>query len=363
MDSGERLAWGLLSTGAGDNHQVEQLALALGYRTELKPLSFRQLKHLPNWLLGASLVTLRGSAVAALQPPWPDVVVSAGRKVAPVARWIRRRSGGRTILVQLGRPRAALSAFDLVVTTPQYGMPADPKVLANTLPFQRPTRAEPEILEAWREKFAALPRPWIGLLVGGETWPLRFGASMARQLAREASAAATARGGSLLVASSPRTGVAQTAALFEAIDAPSYCSDFHAHEAGCYASILALADAFIVTADSISMLAEASRSGRPLEIYPLERRGGPWVWLADRWRVGGPGDGRVAHMLARLARKGLLVPPRNVRRVADELVARGAAVPFSAERLPAAGNAGLFHGEMEATISRVRELVERLPPR
>jgi len=352
------LAWGLLGARAGDNRQVEQLVEALGYPHELQRLSFGPLNHLPNFIVGASFATVRRRESASLQPPWPDVVVSAGQRAVPVACWIRKRSGGRSRLVQLGRPRAALSAFDLVVTTPQYGLPADARVLANTLPFQRPTSPDPKLLETWRDAFAALPRPWIALLVGGETWPLRFSARVATELGRRASAAAAARGGSLLVTTSPRTGAAETEALLRALDGPSFRNDWRSDRPGCYASILALADAFIVTADSISMLAEVSRSGKPVEIYPLERRGGPWVWLADRWSVGTPEPGTVSAMLAILARAGILTPPRDLRRVASALIACGAAVPFSAETAPQPGNSGLLRSEMDNTVARIRELVE-----
>jgi hypothetical protein len=44
--------------------------------------------------------------------------------------------------------------------------------------------------------------------------------------------------------------------------------------------------------------------------------------------------------------------------VADELIARGAAVPFSVDKVPEFGTLGLFRGEMENTVARIRELVE-----
>ena len=52
----------------------------------------------------------RSAGSAPLAPPWPDVLIASGRRSAPVARWIRRQSGGRTRLVQLGRPGGAVRA-------------------------------------------------------------------------------------------------------------------------------------------------------------------------------------------------------------------------------------------------------------
>src|SRR5581483_6461257 len=118
-----------------------------------------------------------------LAPPWPDLVISAGRRNEPVARWIRARAGGRTRLVHLGRPWADPRRFDLVVTTPQYRVPA----LANVIEIEAPLhRVSPERLaEAaarWQPAFAALPRPRIAVLVGGDSPPYRFDAALAREL-------------------------------------------------------------------------------------------------------------------------------------------------------------------------------------
>lgn len=352
------LAWGLLGEKPGDNRQVEQLVEALGYDHEIKHLSFRSLQHLPNFLLGATQITVQSHGSAAVQPPWPDVIVAAGRRTVPVARAIRARSGGRTRLVHLGRPRASLDRFDLVVTTPQYGLPNHPKVVENTLPFQRPNAPSDEILEHWQAEFSALPRPWIGVLVGGDSWPLRLTPAAAAELGARASEAAAARGGSLLVTTSPRTGADQTAALFRALRAPAFRNDWHSDRPGCYPSILALADSFVVTADSISMLAEACRTGRPVEIAPLERRPGPWGWLADHWSARGEARGPLSAMVGALARSGVLTPPRNVRRIADELIARGDVVAFDPGRAPEPTGAGSFRGEMEDTVSRIHALVD-----
>ncbi len=355
------LAWGLLSDKPGDNRQVEQLVEALGYDYEIKHFTFRPLQHLPNPMLGATEITVQSRGSAVLQAPWPDVVVSAGRRTAPVARAIRERSGGRSRLVHLGRPRASLDAFDLVVTTPQYGLPAHPHLVENTLPFQRPNPPDAATLEHWREEFESLPRPWIGVLVGGDSFPLRLTPEGAARLGEQVSEAALARGGSLLVTTSPRTGADQTAALFRALRAPSLRNDWHSDRPGCYPSILALADSFIVTADSVSMLAEACRTERPVEIAPLEHRSGPWGWLAERWTARGEVGGPVSALVHALARTGLLVPPRNVQRIADELIARGDVVPFDPTTPPAPAGSGSFRGEMEDTVSRIHALVDAAP--
>ncbi|MFC2972981.1 ELM1/GtrOC1 family putative glycosyltransferase [Azotobacter bryophylli] len=242
--------WILQGKHAGDNAQLVNLAQSLGWPYELK--RYR-------------------SGIKDLSAPWPDLVISAGCRTAPLAREIRRRSGERTRLVVLGRPRSRLSGFDLVVTTPQYGLPLRGNVMDLPGPFISTPSLTAEELETWKQRFAHLPRPWIALLVGGKSTPYQFDTRTARILGLEASAAARARGGSLLISTSPRTGRRQADALIAALDAPSLSFRFGSGEDNPHQALLALADAFIVTGESVSMLTEACMTGKPAAMFPLPK--------------------------------------------------------------------------------------------
>lgn len=247
--------WVLQGKHAGDNEQLINIAEALGWPYEIKRP-------------GVNAKTA-GDSSPELAPPWPDLVLSAGRCTASVARWIKRRSKGRSRLVVLGRPRAPLAYFDRVVTTPQYGLPLRENVIDLPTPFIGDHPLDDEILETWRQRFSHLPRPWIALLVGGSSIPYELDAQTAAALGREASAAVKARGGSLLVSTSPRTTITATDALLAAIDTPVWSYRFGSSDENPYRALLALADAFIVTGESVSMLTEACMTGRPVAVFPL----------------------------------------------------------------------------------------------
>ena len=66
------------------------------------------------------LLHVTKSSGAVIRPPWPDLVIGVGPNSPPVARYIRRRSGGRTRIVQIGDPRCPIRDLDLLITTPQY---------------------------------------------------------------------------------------------------------------------------------------------------------------------------------------------------------------------------------------------------
>jgi uncharacterized protein len=297
------------------------VAEAMGGEVIAKPLVFNSHYRTPNLLLGATLRSLAPEERDRLRAPWPDLVIGVGRRSVPAARWIRAQSGGSAKLVQIGRPRAPLAWFDLVVTTPQYRLPKAENVLHLLLPPLLPPVLEPGELARWRDAFAALPRPWVGVLVGGARAPYRFDAGAARDLGRQADALAARLGGSLLVTTSPRTGAAPSRALSEAIARPAHRNLWSASADAAdnaHNAILALADRFIVTAESVSMLAEACGTGKPVAIYEMPRREAYPAWSGER------GLGRW------LARTGLASPPRDPQAVLHRLVEGGHATILGA---------------------------------
>ena len=267
-----KVVWVLEGRHAGDNAQARAVAALSGGMAAHKKLEFNALYHVPNILLGARLLSLDHQRSDPLVPPWPDLVVAAGRRSVPVARWIRAQSAGRTKLVQIGRPRAPLDWFDLVITTPQYGLPDAPNVLQLRSPIVSADPAPAIQADEWHDAFGTLPRPWIGVLVGGSRKPFRFDAATARSVAVEASAMARDLGGSLLISTSPRTPTDTLDILAGAITVPHYLYRYGDRGTNPHQAILALADRFIVTADSVSMIAEACLTGRLVFLADIPRK-------------------------------------------------------------------------------------------
>ncbi len=342
------LIWTLTGPRHGDNAQVRALAAALARRAGAqvveKPLAYGLLRWLPNLALRHGLAALDAASRKGLAPPWPDLVIGVGRRSVPVARWVAARAAGAPI-VWLGRPRAPLKWFDLVITTAQYGLPPAANVLHIDLPLTEPAEEAPEP-DFWREKFSALPRPWTAVLVGGERWPVLFDAGAAHRLGQMVEAERQRTGGAWIVSTSPRTGVRQARALHEALEKPGY---FYYWRPGMTArenphrALLALADRFIVTSDSASMIAEALRTGRPVCLFDLPRSR-----LAPAWRA----DGGLSGWLLR---RGLLTPPRDMRAFTARLVAAGALRPCGPEP---AQEAGTWRDDsMERAVRRVLALL------
>lgn len=202
------LIWALTGEKVGDNAQVLTLATALGWRTEIKRLRYRPRGRHAFPLTSDRNFSFDRSASSTITPPWPDLVIGCGRRSAAVALEIRAHAGPSTRLVQLGRPRTDLDAFDLVVTTPQYRLPRHSRVMHISLPMHGVDRAAREREAAlWRPRLVSLPRPWIGVLLGGATRPYLYSLDFARRMARQLNGLAGEESASLLVTTSRRTPI------------------------------------------------------------------------------------------------------------------------------------------------------------
>ena len=266
----------MLGGKAGDNAQIIALAEGLGWPFETRRMAYRRTEIVTNLLAGATTAGLVPEHSDPLEPPWPELVISAGRRNEPLIRWIQQQAGRENVrLVHVGRPWALHECFDLIVTTPQYRLPEKPNILQNELPLQRvnPGRLGREAA-LWQGRLAHLPKPHIAVLVGGHAGPYNFDRENGALLGWHASRMAEKLGGSLLVTTSARTPEAAIDAFAAQLRVPHMLHRFVRFEpeaANPFFAFLGLAQEIVVTSDSMSMLAEAVATGKPTPIFDLAR--------------------------------------------------------------------------------------------
>lgn len=264
--------WTLLDELAGNRSQVLGVAEALGLPFVEKHIAYSSLAKLPNLFKGASFMGLKAESKAALTDPWPDLVIAAGRRTAPVARAIKGKSQGQTKLCQIMYPGDAGEAdFDLIAVPNHDDRPLRKNMIAMT---GAPHRITPERLaeeEAkWKGVFADLPRPWIAVMVGGSTKSRFFTPDMGVELATTARAIAEQSSGSLLVSTSRRTADVADDIMRTIKGVPKHSFRWGSNGENPYFGYLACADAIIVTGDSMSMCSEVSGGTQPVYIYDPE---------------------------------------------------------------------------------------------
>lgn len=273
-DSGPPRTWLMMGHKAGDNGQLLALADALGWAYEIKTLRYRRTEILTNLFAGPTLAGLDQDKSDPLVGPWPELILSAGRRNEPLVRWIQAQAGRDAVkLVHVGRPWALHECFDLIITTPQYRLPQKPNILHNQAPLHRVDSNRLAAAKAqWAPVLEPLSAPRIAVIAGGHAGPYCFDRENGALLGYCANAMATQIGGSLMVSTSARTPSHATESLFAQLNCPAHT---HRYEPGAdgnpYMGYLAWADRVIVSCDSMSMLAEACETGKPVYIFDLLR--------------------------------------------------------------------------------------------
>jgi mitochondrial fission protein ELM1 len=332
------IIWVLKSFRTGDNAQALALAQRVGGTIVEKQLAFNRLAIMPNLMTGATVRMLANEARALLAEPWPDLVIATGRRTAAAALWIKKKTAGKAKVVQLGRPRLALSLFDLVITTPQYGLPSDANVVHLSLPFVL-TRKPPT--DSFPEPCMHLPKPWIAAVVGGEKFPLRLGNAELVSFGAAVERLAKVKSASVVLLSSPRSPKDSLSIVSEKIAQPKWLPSPELPNA--YGAALASGNIFCVTSDSVSMVAEMLATGKPVYLHQL-----PESPLMPHWKA----DNGI---LAALARKGVLSPPRNTANMMRQLIDQKILGDLSNIVAPEAALS--IASQQDAAVLRVRSLV------
>lgn len=263
--------WLLLGDKHGDNAQVDAIGETLAWDCERKRVHVRAPFDVEKPRVGASLHHIDLSRSDPLEPPWPDLIVTIGRRPSMVALWVREQSGGRARIALIGKPSGPAEVFDLVIVSGETEIAPLPNVCKIALPLMRANEnAIAAAVESWEGRLAALPRPLIAVLIGGPTGPFIFNERVIDRVVEVAAGLTADTGGTPYVTTSRRTPDAIVAALKAKL--PSSWPFFEwtpATAENPYLALLGLADGFVVTGDSISMLVEVVRLRKPLAILEL----------------------------------------------------------------------------------------------
>lgn len=263
--------WVITDGKAGMESQCIGLAEALDLDPALKRVALRSpwRQLTPHFRLAQSFGFAKHSDP--LTAPWPDLVIATGRQSVAAALLVRakaRKAGTRTILVQLQNPGISTSHFDLVVAPRHDGLRGK-NVMATRGALHRVTaKTLSEDAARLGPALSHLPRPYIGVLLGGSNAAYTFDLKTAENIGTKLKSYAEALGGSLIVTPSRRTGEANEQAIRRAIGSvPNFVWD--GSGLNPYFGILGLADYLVVTCDSVNMVSEALATGKPVYVADL----------------------------------------------------------------------------------------------
>jgi len=283
---------------AGTENQCIAVAEALGIPFEVKRIALKQPWKALSPYIGFEQAW---SFIPEIKPPYPDLLIAAGRKAIAASRYIKKVSGGKTFTVQIQDPRVSPEQFDLVAVPFHDPARGDNVIVTDAAP-NRVSVTSCELRVASFPELTALPSPRVAVLLGGNSKAYRFDArAVAEQLSRIE--------GSLMITPSRRTGAENVEILKSALSnrhpvgtsaassherdpekssikdadtvdtrcfssaSPKRVDDVYFYEGdgpNPYFAMLALADFIVVSADSASMLSDACSTGKPVYMIPMK---------------------------------------------------------------------------------------------
>jgi mitochondrial fission protein ELM1 len=262
--------WAITDESAGNQRQALALAAHLGLPFRHLILQPRAPWHwlAPRLIWGARYGLPRGQR-RAFSPPWPTVAIGCGRQAALFTRWLGQHTDGDCYTVQILDPRVAPTHFDTVIA-PQHDLLDGPSVL-------RPLGSLNPIDDAWLADgrdacatLADLPRPRVGVLIGGPRKGVPIDTHYAEQLATHLRAQQQREGGSVMALASGRTPMPVIEVLRAALkNIPGLIWAGPNNGRNPYPGVLGWADRLVVTPDSVNMLSEACAVGCPVQTLVL----------------------------------------------------------------------------------------------
>lgn len=224
-----------------------------------------------------------------LRAPFPDIAIASGKETVPYLRALKKRSDGATFTLFLGDPRVSCGIFDLIWTPAHDRLTGANVFKTLTAPHPHDATALASARARADGRLAGLASPRVAVMLGGPSGQYRFGDADSENV-RAAVARLLAEDARVMISPSRRTPDELVERLKHAIaDAGATDRAFVWDGSGDnpYQGMLALADAFLVTCDSVNMIGEALATGKPVHVLKLEGEAGKFGTFFERLQAGG----------------------------------------------------------------------------
>lgn len=197
----------------------------------------------------------------------PDIIISAGRRTAVLAVYLKKLSNNKAKIIQIMRPNLEPKAFELIIL-PQHDiynhtLPNIVRILGALTNVQEKL---PGIKANFENEYPDI-RNFIAVIIGGSAKNYKLTMENAQELGEVLSAVADNHSFALFITFSRRTPKNIKEYFQKKFQWPNICYDPESGEANPYPAILGSAKFIVSTSDSISMCSEAASTGKPVYIY------------------------------------------------------------------------------------------------
>ena len=241
------------------------------------------LRHLPrlgSWAPNLPLVQDHNSPLATISniSDYPSIMVTCGRRMAGISIALKTRAnqaGADMITIHLQDPRLHPACFDMLIVPRHDRVRGDNVIITqaalNGMKQSHIATSAKILPQHWQS--ATSPR--VAVMIGGDNRRYKISHSMATNMAQQLAAFATTNNANLFLVPSRRCPDTVLRHLQTALP-PDHCMFATDDQPNPYPGILSMADAVIVTSDSVNMASEAASTGKPVLIA---------YWQAETGRI------------------------------------------------------------------------------
>ena len=260
--------WVLVDNRIGNANQAIVLAKKIGHTFEIKQIDYNCFAKLPNFILSLFPIHIKNHTLNGLKrKKIPDIIISAGRRTAALAVYLKKLSNNKSKIIQIMSPNLNPQNFELIIL-PQHD------VYNHTLPnivriigaLTNVQEELPEIRASFKNKYPDI-NDFIAVVIGGSTKNYKFTMENARELGESLGSVASSHSLALFITFSRRTPQNIKEYFQKKFPWPNICYDPESNEFNPYPSLLGVAEFIVSTSDSISMCSEAASTGKPVYIY------------------------------------------------------------------------------------------------
>ncbi|MBS0271914.1 MAG: mitochondrial fission ELM1 family protein [Proteobacteria bacterium] len=266
MTAPKKTCWTITDVSPGMKSQVIGLAEAIGLPTLHKTCKRRWPWGWLSLSWGNPLAQLTTNSDE-LSPPWPDLVITCGRRSAPLALAIKRQNKGKTFCVHIQNPILNKEDFDLIVA-PEHDHLKGQNVISTKGAIHKVTHEKiAEGVKTFDHLFQDLPRPYNVVLLGGTTNRYKMSRKALDNLIQVILRIRDTTKGSVIVTPSFRTPFREHLTQSLNHEAHIFLADIE--KINPYFAMLGMADVIFTTDDSVNMICESCFTGKPVYILPL----------------------------------------------------------------------------------------------
>ena len=233
---------------------------------------FPTLAKIPTWRLtmGRSPSWIRG--------PYPDYIISCGRRMAGLSIGLRRISKGRSKTIHIQDPGISPDYFDVLVVPSHDRIAAFKNNFSNLvvsigslswLVKKQIMASKSDMIE----RFGPIDSPQIVVMLGGNNKRYRISTPFIEAMAHEILNYARLKRARLIIIPSRRTP-RKAEMIFKNIGLDRKHIFWDGNSENPYPNIFSIADEIIVTSDSVNMVTEACVVGKPVFIVHWSKEQG-----------------------------------------------------------------------------------------